>query len=69
MKYTQARINLAVENKVVEKELSGQKSVEHQVEDYKVGHVEFSSAVLSVAKSSDLIENIDLNNFDEDDEN
>ena len=43
--------------------------MEHQVEDDKVGHVEFSSAVLSVTKSSDLIENIDLNNFDEDDEN
>ena len=69
MKDTQARIDLAVENEVVEEELSSQKSVEHQVEDDKVCHVEFSSAVLSVAKSSDFIKNIDLDNFDEDDEN
>lgn len=69
MKDTQARIDLAVENEVVEEELSSQKSVEHQVEDDKVGHIEFSSAVLSITKSSDFIKNINLNNFDKDDEN
>ena len=65
MRSTEAGVDLAVVYEVVEEEVACDEGVEHEVENDKVGHIEFPFSVLSVAPGSYLVQNVKLYHFDE----
>ena len=69
MMITKARLNLAVEDEIIEEEVPSDDSVKHEIEDDEVSHIEFTLSILAITPGSNFIQNIDLDHFDEKDDN